>query len=108
MLIKLLHTDQCHIWKTALDELEAALAEFGTPISYKIVRIDTSQQAQMEKFSGSPTVTINGVDVDPAARNLTNFGVSSCRPYRYEGQSFEYPPKAMILEALKSTRGDAN
>ncbi len=108
MTIKLLHTDQCHIWKTALDELEAALAELGTPVSYQIVRIDSTEQAHQERFSGSPTITIDGVDVDPAARNLTNFGVSSCRPYLYEGQSFEYPPKLMILTALKSTRGDAN
>lgn len=101
MVIKVLHTDQCHIWKTALDELEAALTESGQPVTYDIVRIDTAEQAQQEKFSGSPTITIDGVDVDPAAHNLTRFGVSSCRPYLYEGQSSEFPPKAMILEALR-------
>jgi hypothetical protein len=53
------------------------------------------------RFFGSPTVQVNGEDVDPKAKMVTKYGMSSCRPYFWNGKSYDYPPKEMIMEALR-------
>lgn len=104
MTIQLLHTVDCHAWKDALVILEQALKEAGQGVRFEVVLIETPQDAQKFKFLGSPTIMVNGIDVDPRARNVTSFAVAACRPYFYNGKSHDYPPKEMIIEALKETR----
>ena len=38
------------------------------------VVIETEEDVQKHKFIGSPTVRIKGLDVDPGARSVTQFG----------------------------------
>jgi hypothetical protein len=51
------------------------------------------------EFLGSPTVRINGHDVDPAAHDRTDYSFS-CRLYGDSG----VPPRALIEQALPSAR----
>ena len=53
------------------------------------------------KFLGSPTVRINGVDIEPSARSRTDFGMM-CR--RYEDGS-GVPPKDLIRAAVLEAIG---
>ena len=99
--IKLLHTEGCHAYHQAFDELEKALKEKGLPVQFEVILISSEEEAKEHKFFGSPTIQINGVDVDPKAKMVTKYGVSSCRPYFWEGKSYDYPPKEIILEVLK-------
>jgi hypothetical protein len=46
-------------------------------------------------FLGSPTIRVNGLDIDPASRNCTEIGFA-CR--RYAGG---LPSEDMILAALR-------
>lgn len=96
-----MHTSQCHVWKTALEELEAALQEAGGDVDYEVRVINTNEEAEEYRFSGSPTILVDGVNVDPMARNIKKFIASGCRPYFYKGKTLEYPPKEMIVAALK-------
>ncbi len=84
-----------------MDELEAALNEAGLPVKFTMVRIDKPEQAKEFKFAGSPAIHIDGIDVDPKAKEIKNFAVVACRPYYWEGKSYDWPPKAMIAEVLK-------
>lgn len=101
MKIQLLHTADCHAWKDSLSILEDALRNKGVEIKYEVMLVETEDQAGMYKFSGSPTILIDGIDVDPMARNVKSYSVSSCRPYFYQGKTYDFPPKEMILEASK-------
>lgn len=100
MQIQLLHTADCHAWKESLSVLEDALKAKGVAITYEVVVIETESQARQYGFIGSPTIRIDGVDVDPMARNIKSYSVSSCRPYFFQGKSYDYAPKEMILHAL--------
>src|SRR3990167_7206749 len=100
MKIQLLHTADCHAWKNSLSVLEEALRAKDVEVKYEIVLIETQDQAQTYKFAGSPTILIDGIDVDPIAQSIKQYSVSSCRPYFYQGKTYDYPPKEMILEAL--------
>jgi hypothetical protein len=46
----------------------------GIPIELNQVQVTTQDQADKCRFLGSPTVQINGQDVDPAARGASAFG----------------------------------
>lgn len=100
MVIQLLHTKDCHAWQEAEKVLEEALQEVGLPVEYQVMLVTSQVQAEQLKFLGSPQITVNRVDVDPLAKNATRFSVQSCRPYLYQGESYDYPPKEMIMEAL--------
>lgn len=100
MKIQLLHTADCHAWKDSLSVLEDALKTKGLEVKYEVILIETEDQAKLYKFIGSPTILIAGVDVDPMARNVTTYSVSSCRPYFYQGKTYDFPPKEMILQTL--------
>ena len=99
--IRLLHTEGCHAYHEALDEVEKALKEKGLPVAFEVILVTSEEEAQKHKFFGSPTVRVGGEDVDPNAKAVTKYGASSCRPYFWEGESYDYPPKGMILAALK-------
>lgn len=102
MIVELFHTQTCHIWPTALKELEAALLEAGVDAEIKTVVVDSQEQAEKCRFLGSPTLHVDGRDVDPVAEKLTKYGLAACRTYWFSGKSFEFPPKEMILAALKA------
>lgn len=99
--IRLLHTEGCHAYHNAFDELEQALKEKGFPVQFEVILITSENEAKEHKFFGSPAIQVNGEDVDPKAKMVTKCGASSCRSYFWKGKSYDYPPKEMILEELK-------
>ena len=66
MHVELLFWDGCPSHPRALAELRAAMADLGLDPSTVAVReVDTHEQAARERFAGSPTIRIDGVDVQP-------------------------------------------
>lgn len=104
MKIQLLHTNECHAWQEAEKQLKEALKEANLSLEYEVILVSSPEQAQSLRFSGSPQITIDGQDVDPLAKNAKIFSIQSCRPYFYQGKSYDYPPKEMILEKLNQRR----
>lgn len=80
------------------------MEDLGLELDFEVVQIRNEDEAKKHKFLGSPTVLINNLDLDPQARNLTNYTVSSCRPYFWQGKAYDLPPKEMILLALRELR----
>lgn len=101
---EVLHNKNCHVWEKALEITRKALN--GKGINYHIddKLIETKEKARMEEFSGSPQVKINDHDVDPDAKEITNYNVEGCRLYFYKGQVYEYPPGEMIIDFLEKKR----
>jgi hypothetical protein len=61
-----------------------------------LVEIDDIDKALEHRFLGSPTVRINGEDIDPAARTRTAFGLM-CRTYLgADGLSVGVPSVEML------------
>lgn len=98
---ELLYVKGCHAYHQAFDELAAALIEAGYLPRFEVVMVQTNEEAQDHKFFGSPAVHIGSVDVDPRAEKVRDYKASSCRPYLWEGVSYDFPPKEMIVAALK-------
>ena len=43
--------------------------------SLQIIEVDSQQKARALKFPGSPTVRVNGRDLEPEAQESLNFGL---------------------------------
>ena len=97
--VELLFWEGCPSHPQALADLRAAMAELGLDPDAVVVReIDTDEGAESEGFVGSPTIRIDGADIqdpgdEPAA--LT------CRVYhRRDGRVSPVPDPADVRDAL--------
>ncbi|MFN3466321.1 MAG: DUF2703 domain-containing protein [Candidatus Brocadiales bacterium] len=102
--IQLLHTESCHSYQEALATLKEVLKELNLPEDVDVIPVDSQERARVYKFLGSPTIKINGLDLEPELEATGNFSLDACRTYVYEGTLYHYPPKEMLVEALNSLK----
>jgi hypothetical protein len=105
MRVELLYWDGCPSHPRALNELREALTDVGADPNAVLVReIDTEDAAETERFTGSPTIRVDGTDVqdpghEPAA--LT------CRVYhRRDGRISPVPDPDDVRDALRRALTD--
>ena len=100
--VELLFWDGCPSHPKALEDLRAAMAELGLDPDTVLVReVDTDQRADRERFVGSPTIRVDGDDVDPP-RDGEPAGLT-CRVYRLrDGRISPTPDPATIRAALSN------
>jgi hypothetical protein len=81
MIVALLYSDGCPSHERLLPTVKRLAEQAGAEL--QMWRVDTPTAAEAERFLGSPTVRVDGVDVDPYAGERTDFGLK-CRIYRSE------------------------
>lgn len=79
-VLELLYFDGCPSHDAFLPHLRQLLAEHNIVAPITFTRIETDDDAQRHRFLGSPTVRVNGVDVDPTVAGRTGYGMQ-CRLY---------------------------
>ena len=99
MRVELLFWDGCPSHPQALAELRAAMVDVALDPSTVVVReIQTQAQAGLERFVGSPTIRIDGVDVQPPGEEPVGL---TCRVYhRRDGRISPTPDPADVRDAL--------
>jgi hypothetical protein len=70
----------------------------------KVVWVRDAGQAIAARFLGSPSIRVNGRDVEPDAQGRSNFGLN-CRLYRLGAGVDRAPPVSLIVAALGRPRG---
>ena len=76
MKIELLFFDGCPNHEALLPRLRDLLRAAGAQdTDIELVRIDDAAAAARERFLGSPTVRIDGEDVEPGAEERSDFGL---------------------------------
>ena len=96
--VELLYWDGCPSHPQALADLRAAMAETGLdPDSVLVREVDTDQGARHERFVGSPTIRIDGADIDPPPE-AEPAGLT-CRVYRLRDGRFSPVPDPAVLRA---------
>lgn len=89
-----------------MERLRTAIAEEGVSADVTEIDVADAKMAQELGFLGSPSIRINGIDVEPDARMATQFGLM-CRTYRTNQGSEGAPPVEMIRATLRSQSADA-
>jgi hypothetical protein len=102
MKIDFLYFEDCPSHEVALERLRKVMAEEHIEGEVEIVRVETEEHAQRLAFTGSPTIRVNGVDIDPAPSATA--AALTCRAYYLaDGRISPLPPPEMIRRALKSS-----
>jgi hypothetical protein len=100
MRVELLWWEGCPSHSETLDDLNRILEEEGADTVVELVEIETDEQAQAERFAGSPTIRIDGDDPLPAAQGEP-FSLT-CRVYRLrDGRFSPTPDPEDLREAVR-------
>jgi 3'-phosphoadenosine 5'-phosphosulfate sulfotransferase (PAPS reductase)/FAD synthetase len=72
--VNVLYTDGCAATPQTIELVKAIATEMGIHTRVKMVLVESLEQATQLKFLGSPTVQVNGLDIDPSARANSSYG----------------------------------
>jgi hypothetical protein len=98
--VELLYWDGCPSHPQALRELRAAMGELGLdPEAVDVRHIDTDQAAGAERFVGSPTIRVDGTDVQDPGDEPAGL---TCRVYHLrDGRVSAVPDPDDVRDALR-------
>ena len=99
MKIELFYFDGCPSYKTALKYLDEALKEKGLKVPVEMVKITGEEDAVRQRFLGSPSVRIDGVDIEPGTEKIKAFSLT-CRLYLEHDNVLEWPGRKLIRQAI--------
>jgi hypothetical protein len=102
--IEVLYFDACPNHEALLPRLREILARSGVSAEIDLRRIASDEAAQRDRFLGSPTVRINGRDIEPEAGRRTDYGLK-CRLYRTPTGLSGQPEQDLLQAALFSAAG---
>ena len=72
--VRILYTEGCANAPQTVQLVQDVAFQLRIPIDIRQVRVTAQAQADELSFLGSPTVQINGQDIDPSARAASDFG----------------------------------
>ena len=82
MKIEVLYVPGCPNYRPAVERIEKVLVSESLQADIERVAVNSDAEAKDLQFPGSPTVRVNGTDVEP---NLTHASGRACRIYANSG-----------------------
>ncbi len=101
--IGILFIEGCPSVLTIAKHIKEIITEEAVNTEISLILIETPEDARRLHFTGSPTVRINGKDVETNYLDNKDYGIQS-RQYYINGRKHDCPSKGMIKDAVKKTR----
>jgi hypothetical protein len=102
--LEVLYFDGCPNHEALLPRLRELLERAEVASAVELVEVPDDAAAQSQRFLGSPTLRVDGRDVEPGAELRTDFGLK-CRLYRTGDGFAGLPPDDWVLGALLQPTG---
>ena len=99
MKVEILYFEGCPNHKPASERVLSVIREEGISANVTEIKIPDQAAAKEFDFLGSPTIRVNGVDIEPASRHASG-GSFACRCY-----PGGLPATEMIRAALREAQG---
>lgn len=99
-MIQILYFEGCPHRDATVALARNVLSELGISEEIEEVEVRDDEDAQRLRFPGSPTVRVNGVDIEPEMAFLTHFALA-CRTYGASG----VPQRELLVEAVERASG---
>jgi hypothetical protein len=97
--IELLYWEGCPSYPEARTLLDELLAERGLDVEVELREVETQEDAEALRFPGSPTIRVDGRDVDP--RGDSHPASLGCRIYHLDdGRVSPIPSRDQLEKAL--------
>ena len=101
MQIAFLYYEDCPSHEQALERLRTVMAEEDISAEIEIIKVETDEQARRHHFVGSPTILVDGRDIQPPSAEAVP--ALTCRAYQLEdGRISPLPSVDMIRRALRA------
>jgi Protein of unknown function (DUF2703). len=102
-VIKVLYWKECPSWGLALERVNKIAEEIKSKgekdVEVVLEEIKTDEEASAKKFPGSPTILVNGKDIDEEGAKQNPIGLT-CRVYYINGKYLPIPPYEFIKERI--------
>jgi hypothetical protein len=99
--IELLHWEGCPSLDETQELLASVLTARGLDVEVELRHVGTQEEAQALDFRGSPTIRVDGRDVDPDGASRQRAALA-CRIYHLpDGRVSPVPSREMLEEALR-------
>lgn len=105
-VLELLYFDGCPNHRSFLPHLRQLLADAGVNAEVRLVRVATDEEAQHLRFLGSPTLRVDGEDVELGAFERRDYGLQ-CRLYATGEGLRGTPEDATVFAALAAAGNGA-
>lgn len=99
MIVEVFYIAECPNHHATTGQVREELKALNLQAEVREIEVRDQAAAEECKFIGSPTVRINGLDIEPDARNSMSFGLS-CRTYVGDGGRTGMPSRSVIRKAL--------
>lgn len=97
------YCEQCPSYEQALERLRKVLVEENVQATLEIIKVQSDEQARQLQFIGSPTIQINGKDIDTPSSSI--YRADACRIYTLDdGRVSPLPSENMIRKTVRSCR----
>lgn len=100
MTVELYYFASCPSYLKALENARAALRLEGLPEDVALIAVESAADAQTKRFLGSPTIRIDGADVEGPEADEKGYGFG-CRIYSDNGAIAGWPSVESIRHALR-------
>tara|TARA_E500000318_G_scaffold85651_4_gene81901 strand:+ start:91795 stop:92106 length:312 start_codon:yes stop_codon:yes gene_type:complete len=97
MNVRIVYFEGCPNAEPAESLVREVAADLGIQANTERVEVSTPEDAVREQMYGSPTIQIEGVDVDPEKRSGEDYSFG-CRVFN---GAHGLPPREMLINALK-------
>jgi hypothetical protein len=98
-LVKVLYFDGCPNYPNAQALVERVSAQMGVIVELKLVGVVDQDTAARERFLGSPSIRVDGRDIEPGAEARTDYALA-CRVYHTETRTSGQPDERWLRDAL--------
>ena len=72
--ITVLYTEDCASTPATIELIRQVAEKEGIPLCLQKILVASPDQALQLEFLGSPTVQVNGLDIEPSARSSSAYG----------------------------------
>ena len=98
MHVALLYVDGCPNWQQTLADVTTVLKEYQVSTEVELIKVTSNEEAERLAFLGSPTILVDGADIDPDALD-SEYSLEQ-RAYWVEDTPQERPPREWIAAAI--------
>lgn len=100
MKVEILYLAGCPNFGSTVQLVQDTLRQESVLAEIHETEVHTAEEARATGFLGSPSVRVNGVDVEPEARTARSFGLG-CRTYLDGERRSGTPPAELIRRAVR-------
>lgn len=103
--IEILTIAGCPNREPAIALVSQGVAEVGADADIRFVDVPDAETADRTRFLGSPTIRVNGHDIEPGADERSDF-VHGCRVFRTERGLSGQPDLRWLRDALAAASAE--